>query len=82
MADGTGLGTPLPGLIRLCAVPAPPGSLRKNSFCRRLLKKVQIQGAVTHLRWVPAEARGVLGYPFRWVRTSQRRTHRDDGYPA
>ena len=35
--------------------------LRENSFSGRLIKKAQVQGAVTHPdRWVPAEARGVL----------------------
>jgi len=38
--------------------------MMKNLYSPRLLKKAQVQGAVTHLRWVPAEARGVLGYPF------------------
>ena len=35
--------------------------MMKNLYSPRLLKKAQVQGAVTHLRWVPAEARGVLG---------------------
>ncbi len=35
--------------------------LLKNSFSRRLFKKAQVQGAVTHPHgWVPAEARGVI----------------------
>ena len=32
-----------------------------NSFSLRLLKKVQLQGGVTHpVGWVPGEVRGVL----------------------
>ena len=34
----------------------------KNSLLPRLLKKVQMQGGVTHPKgWVPGEVRGVLG---------------------
>ena len=33
----------------------------KEWLSPRLLKKAQMQGGVTHLRWVPGEVRGVLG---------------------
>jgi len=52
----------------------------KNSFSLRLLKKVQMQGGVTHLRWVPGEVRDVLGTYVAAPHPPQAGTRRA-GYP-
>ena len=50
--------------------------LLKGPFVRRLLKKAQMQGGVTHLRWVPGEVRGVLG---SYVAAPRERANAADG---
>jgi hypothetical protein len=44
-----------------CDPERSPRRLVKNPSHPRLLKKVQMQGGVTHPRWVPGEVRDVLG---------------------
>jgi hypothetical protein len=49
----------------------------KNRFSPRLLKKVQMQGGVTHPEgWVPGEARGVLS---TYVAAPRERANAADG---
>ena len=53
--------------------------LPKNPLSPRLFKKVQMQGGVTHLRWVPGEVRGVLG---PYVAAPHPSARRADGCPV
>ena len=50
--------------------------LLKDVLLPGLLKKAQMQGGVTHLRWVPGEVRGVLG---TYVAAPRERANAADG---